>query len=97
MHHRTAYGLAGGDIPEPRGFIVASGEDRLAIRAEGNRGHCVAVGEDLLEMKVAGARQAARLARATRRPASSPASAAIRIDSTVQSIPTPICPFSKAI
>ena len=41
-------------------------------------------------------RQADRLARATCLPASSPASAAIRSDSTVQSIPTPTCPFSKA-
>ena len=53
MKHRTADGLAGGDIPEPRGLIRACGEDRLAIRTEGDGGHQVAVGEDLLEIKVA--------------------------------------------
>ena len=37
MLHRRADGLAGGGVPQPSRLVMAAGEDRLAIRAEGNR------------------------------------------------------------
>ena len=101
-HHRArmlqglADGPAGGGVPEPRRLVLAPGEDRLAVGAEGDRAIDRAPWEKTPFSSTSWRRQADRLARATCCQASSPASAAIRSDSTVQSIPSPICPFSKA-
>ena len=52
MLHGLAERPAGGGVPQPRRLVMAPGEDRLAVGAEGDRTPPCAVGEDLLQLDV---------------------------------------------